>query len=143
MSRISNIVTLGAAMLLAIGTAASAGPMMGNPTLGVTKVNPLVHKVHRCHSGWRYAYVPEVGYEQEHRHTGSRCNVILRDSGRSGGVYRGYECHGDPRRHRHRGWGTTYHSHYGSRCEVDVWEQRPRGYRGRGCLQVGPVTVCN
>ena len=92
----------------------------------------LVHKVHNCHADMRYNYVPGVGGRALHRHTGS-CRPVLADVS---------HCHSGPQRHRHRGYGTVTHNHYGRSCQVDVWRERRNPGNARGCVRIGPVTFC-
>lgn len=137
MPRPLNILSLGAALLLSFGTTVSSSPMFNSPAKGVVEGNPLVQKIHRCHEGWRYDYIPEVGYEAEHRHR-SNCRPVILEGG---GSFRGRDCHDDAQYHGHGG-REIYHYHSGRSCRV----QRLREYRGqgtpRGCFKVGPVTVC-
>ncbi len=127
------------AVVTTAGLFAGAGTAVSSPAgLSLEQAlnfdTPLVQKVHNCHADMRFNYVPEVGDDVLHRHSGS-CRPVIADSG-------GGHCHSDGRRHRHRGYGTVTHNHYGRSCQVDVWRERRNPGNARGCVKVGPVTFC-
>ena len=104
----------------------------------------LAQNIDGCHRGYRYHYVPEIRDEAEHKHRGSYCVPVILENG--GGYDDGddyYHCHRNGQRHSHPGYGRTTHSHYGSRCRIDVWNQWQGTGACRNKLKIGPLTFCN
>lgn len=141
MVRANLILPAAAALVLSIVTTAQAAPVRQTITPYAGK--SIVQKVDGCHRSYRFHYVPEIDERAEHKHRGNRCVPVILEGG--GGYDDDYiqHCHRNGQRHRHSGFGRTTHSHYGSRCRIDVWEQYDGSGSGRNCIKIGALQFCN
>ena len=127
--RFTYLIGFGALAMLA--QAAAAGPISSQtpPRIGGVDIVP-VHNT--CHSNVR----THGGSYPEHYHDQQTCGmmVVMDDDD---------DCHHNVIRHYVPGYGKTWHKHNAS-CQVVLYDydQGPTTGHG-GCIQVGPVTVCN
>ncbi len=121
---------------LAASGALAAGNLSLSPAIegvGGTEIVPVhstCHQNHRTHGG---AY-------PNHFHNQNNCNMVIGGGGGGGG---GQDCHANVQRHFVPGYGSVWHRHRGNQCFVDVYPNQGGPVPGvGGCIQVGPLVVC-
>jgi hypothetical protein len=127
--RLASLVGLG---IIAIAAhSAAAGPLSSGTLVGLGG-NEVIPVHSTCHSSVRN----HSGSYPDHYHDQDNCMMLVIQDDDD-------DCHGNVLRHYLPGYGKIWHQH-GYNCEVEIYDYEGGPTTGHGgCIQVGPVTVCN
>ena len=124
-------------------SAVAAGAATATPQPPAPQSDGLVTRVQvDCHADVRRHYLPQYGRQVWHRHRQSNCRVIVVDR-EDRHDNRRRDCHRDVRNHYLPEYGRRlYHRHVGEHCRVRIYERYDDNRRGRNCVKLGPLTLC-